>query len=170
MANSIHLGPVAGQTHPTQSTKIAIININAITAPTRQEMLVEFVKKQDFDLVLIQEVANLEHLQIPGYDAIYNIGPGMRGTAIWSKNEYRLHQVGRLPSGRATAVTYHDIRIVNIYAPSGTAKRADRERFYNNELPKLLFTNACETLMGRLQLRVASQRHNWKLHYQQSPS
>jgi exonuclease III len=80
-------------------------------------MLFDFVKRHDFDVVLLQEVACTDLLDVPGYSAVYNIGPAMRGTALLAKNEYHLHHIARLPSGRATAASYNDIRIINVYAP-----------------------------------------------------
>jgi exonuclease III len=50
------------------------------------------------------------------------------GNAILAKNEYYLHHIARLPSGRAIAASY-DIRIINVYAPSGTEKHGNRENF-----------------------------------------
>jgi len=42
------------------------------------------------------------------------------------------------PSGRAMAVKFREIWIINVYATSGTAMKQERERFFNSELPYLL--------------------------------
>jgi len=53
------------------------------------------------------------------------------------RNEITITNITRLPSGRGIAAEYRGIWLVNVYAPSGTAKRQEREHFYNNELPIL---------------------------------
>jgi len=47
-------------------------------------------------------------------------------------------KINNLPSGRAIAAEFKGLYIVNIYAPSGTAKRTESESFYNAEVPQLL--------------------------------
>jgi exonuclease III len=49
----------------------------------------------------------------------------MRVTAIIARKDFHTTHIDILPSGRA---------IINLYAPSGTAKRTERERFFNVEL------------------------------------
>jgi exonuclease III len=50
-----------------QITKLASIDINAIAAPTRSRMLIDFVKLHDFDLVMLQEVTEPDLLNSPRY-------------------------------------------------------------------------------------------------------
>ena len=38
--------------------------------------------------------------------------------------------------------------LINIYAPSGTAKRHEREYFFNNELPYLLKSPTARMIIG----------------------
>jgi exonuclease III len=65
-----------------QIIKIAMLNINGITAPRRVEMLSEFVQRQEIDIMLVQEATNPDTLNIRGYDTYHNIGTSMCGTAI----------------------------------------------------------------------------------------
>jgi len=44
----------------------------------------------------------------------------------------------RLPSSRGMAACYQEIWLVNLYAPSGTANKQEREDFYKVELVYLL--------------------------------
>jgi exonuclease III len=53
-----------------------------------------------------------------------------------------------LPSGRAIASDYKGIQLINIYAPSGTARKTKREHFYNTELPKILQAGHKDLLIG----------------------
>jgi exonuclease III len=43
---------------------------------------------------------------------------------------------------------FRGISMINIYAPSGTAKRREREHFYNNELAYLLRDTPTNILLG----------------------
>jgi hypothetical protein len=62
----------------------------------------------------------------------------MREIAIVMKNMIQLSKIAPQPSGRATASDWGRLRQINIYAPSGTADRTEREQYYNEELPYLL--------------------------------
>jgi len=55
--------------------------------------------------------------------------------------------INKIPSGRAIAAEYKGLHIVNKYAPSGTAKRAEREHFYSAEVPQLLLTGHGELII-----------------------
>jgi exonuclease III len=46
--------------------------------------------------------------------------------------------VRHTPTGRGITAHYENIQIVNIYAPSGSEKRRDRDKFFNTEVPQLL--------------------------------
>jgi exonuclease III len=43
-----------------------------------------------------------------------------------------------LYTGRGMAAQFQNVTIVNIYGPSGTERRRDKEKFFSNELPYLL--------------------------------
>jgi len=66
-----------------------------------------------------------------GYEAHYNMGTSRRGTAIVAREGIELENIIRLPSGGAIGARFRDTWIMNIYAPSGTAKRHEREHFYS---------------------------------------
>jgi exonuclease III len=72
----------------------------------------------------------------------------MRGTAILARQDYSLTNVTSLQTGRAIAADYNGLRLVNVYAPAGTAKRTDRERFFNSELPTLLYAATQGVILG----------------------
>jgi exonuclease III len=65
-----------------------------------------------------------------------------------AKNDYHLAHIVKLPSGRAMAGTCAGVRFVNVYAPSGTAKKTQREHFYTNELPELYHSTARSIVLG----------------------
>jgi exonuclease III len=101
-------------------------------------MLTDYIRRHDIDIALLQEVIDPELIQMYGYEVYYNIGIETRGTAIVARNDVTLHNINKTPSGRAIAAQYKGLHIVNIYAPSGTAKRTEREHFYNAEVPQSL--------------------------------
>ena len=59
----------------------------------------------------------------------------MRGTAILASNEMPNTIVHKLLSGRVMKAEYNGISLFNVYAPSGSTRRINRENFYNTELP-----------------------------------
>jgi hypothetical protein len=73
-----------------------------------------------------------------GYKAVMNIGANGRGTAVIHRDSMQIESTRRLPSGRGVVVNLDNVTIVNIYAPSGTARRAEREEFFNTEIIELL--------------------------------
>jgi len=46
------------------------------------------------------------------------------------------------------AAKFREIWIINVYAPSGTAMKQERERFFNSELPYLLTGETGHMLLG----------------------
>jgi len=130
------------------SAKIASININGLSTPTRVGMLLDFIRRHDLDFVFLQEVTDPAILNVTGYATYLNIGANIRGTAILAKHDFPLTNVTSLPTGRAIAADYNGIRLVNVYAPAGTARRADRERFFISELPALFYATSQSVLLG----------------------
>jgi exonuclease III len=105
-------------------------------------MFQEFLKVHEFDILLVQEVTYLTLHDLQGYDIRYNIGTSRRGTTFVAREGIGLGNVIRLPSGRAIGARFRDTWIMNIYAPSGTAKKHEREHFYSTELASLLMAAA----------------------------
>ena len=92
-------------------------------------MLEEFLRRHDVDFALLQVVTSVNAVTFKGYQTIDNFGASGRGTAIIAKVDLQLHKIRRLPSGRGLAVYYNNICLLNIYAPSDTANRAERDTF-----------------------------------------
>jgi len=65
-----------------------------------------------------------------------------------TRNEITITNITRLPPGREMAAQYISICLVNVYAPPGTAKRHEREHFYNNKLPYLLRPSTSNMIVG----------------------
>jgi len=118
--------------------KIATLNINGISAPTRIHMLKELLYKHDIDLALLQDVTISKIATIRRYTSYINMGTECRGTAILAKDSYLLTNIQRIPTGRGISAYFNGIRIINIYAPSGSEKKREREEFHNGDVARLL--------------------------------
>jgi len=92
-------------------------------------MLLDFIRRQDLDFVFLQEVTDPAILNVTGYATYLSIGANMHGMAILAKHDFPLTNVTSLSTGRSIAADHNGLRLVNVYAPAGTARRADRERF-----------------------------------------
>ena len=67
------------------------------------------------------------------------------------KEGITLNDIKRIPSGRGIAAKFNGTWIVNIYAPSGTEKKQEREHFYNSELTYIFTHDICRNnTSGRL--------------------
>ena len=70
----------------------------------------------------------------------------MWGNAILARCDLQITHVDTLPPGRMVAVVFSGIRIINVHAPSGTAKRTEQECFFSTELP-VLFSEYTNSIM-----------------------
>jgi len=91
-------------------------------------------------------LSNVFLVQFPNFSL--NIGINKRGTAILTREQISLTKITRLPSGREMAASYQGIWFVNLYAPSGTANRQERENFYNVEVVYLLRSLPSTMILG----------------------
>jgi exonuclease III len=107
---------------PLHTLNIATININGIQSETRLTMLHEFCNHHDINILLLQEVTHHNFDTIQHRNKYINVGTERRGTAIFTKEYIHLTDIKYLPSGRGMAGRYHDMYIINVYAPSGTSK------------------------------------------------
>jgi len=126
--------------------KIATLNINGIIARTRVGMLADFIP-HDLDINFAQEVTSTEVLNVHGYNTHLKLGASICGRAILERSTLHLTKI-TLPSGRTKAADYKGIRLINVYATSGTARRADREQFHTTKLPYLFHDGPTDLLVG----------------------
>jgi exonuclease III len=108
----------------------------------------DFLSQQDNDIALLQEVTNSNLTCIRNYTVHGNIGTEGRGTAFLSKTGISITDVTRIPSGRGIAANPFGKRIVNIYAPSGAEKKAEREHFFSNMTIPLMPTKHSDLLLA----------------------
>ena len=115
--------------------KMATINVNGIRASVTQSLLKSFLFNYDLDIIMLQEVNdnNLDFL-LPQYKYITNTGDSLRGTAVIFRANLSPSDIEKSLCGRIIAVTINNIRLVNIYAPSGSNRRTERNLFFSQEL------------------------------------
>jgi len=124
------------------------ININGISARTRVEMLTDLIRRHDLTILFVQEVTSQDTLEINGYITYLNFGTAMRGTAVLARNGFHLTSIATIPSGRAIAADFSGIPLIDVYAPSGTARGTEREDSYNSELPELFYPASLPIIIG----------------------
>ena len=87
---------------------------------------------------MAQEVTKDGIQKIRGYTSYLNIGTTNRGTAFIVKEPLTLYDISQLPSGRGIIAKCQGVWFVNIYAPSGSARKKEREDFFNKDVAFLL--------------------------------
>jgi exonuclease III len=132
------------------------LNINGLQSSTTVTMLHHFLRRYEVDILFVQEVTDADVLQMQGYMAHCNLGTTMRGTAFLSRNGINLKNIVRMPTGRAIAASYQGVLLLNIHihAPSSTSQKAEREQFYNLELPTLLRIDVQQVVLRLCGTRV----------------
>jgi hypothetical protein len=58
----------------------------------------------------------------------------MRETNFMTRGGIQLTILIKVLSGRGNSEKFREITLINIYAPSGTAMRLERDHFYNSDL------------------------------------
>ncbi|KAJ4442407.1 hypothetical protein ANN_03993 [Periplaneta americana] len=98
----------------------ATLNINCLRSLPKQQLLRSFIYNNDIDVLLLQEL-NIE---------------ANRGTTIIYRSGLPIKQSELHPSGRILSIlTEANELIVNVYLPSGTNNRTERERVISDDLP-----------------------------------
>ena len=90
------------------------------------------ISSECLDLIFLQEISlsssQIENM-LPGFKAVANIDPensSTPGTALVWRNILQVEQVYSFSSCRIQTATLGSYKLINIYAPSGTNKRAER--------------------------------------------
>jgi len=75
------------------SIRIATLNINGMTTPTRIAMLDALFRRNDKYILLVQEATYYVLNNFQGYTTQYNIGANRRGTAIVARLGVNLENI-----------------------------------------------------------------------------
>ena len=129
---------------------VATLNINCLRSRAKQILLRDLVSAQSLDILFLQEVniTNFDFLG-PQFHSIVNVGTEERGTAIIFRAGIRILNVETHTSGRITSVLTEDKTLyLNVYLPSGTNKRTEREDMLNNVIPNFVRIPYNNTVIG----------------------
>lgn len=116
------------------SVRIATLNINNITSKTKLDLLQNTIRLLDIDVICLQEIKNKD-FELNGFDTYTNVDYRERGTAIGIKKGIKHSNVEKSLDGRLiTAMINDKVKLVNLYAPSGTQNKQQRDNFYKYTL------------------------------------
>ena len=156
--------------------RIVSWNVNGLRAAHRKEELAKFIKKQDADILLLQETKGkakqFEKIseEFPQYDTYYQEAEkaGYSGVATWVKKDLGKHVVAvgmdgwNDVEGRVLRLDMNGYTIFNIYFPNGgKSPEAWEEKlvFYEHVLKRIntlrkqgrniIFAGRCELCASR---------------------
>jgi hypothetical protein len=81
--------------------RIVMLNINGVMSWTRIDMLEEFLREQDIDVMFVQEATHSILDNIWGYTAYTNLGATRRRKAFIARDHLELQGITCVLSGRA---------------------------------------------------------------------
>lgn len=125
--------------------KIATWNVNSLRV--RLSQVLDWMAEHQPDVLALQEIKLLElgdlaeAIQQTGYTIEYSGQKTYNGVAVLSKQPVTdvLHDMPQFqdPARRFQAVTFNDIRIVNIYVPNGESVVSEKYQYKLNWLAQL---------------------------------
>jgi exonuclease III len=83
-----------------------------------------------------------------GYTTVTNMGTDKRATALLVKEGLQVSYIRWIPIGRGIAASIENTWIINIYAPSDTARKTERENFYNADITHLIPQSPTEMILA----------------------
>jgi exonuclease III len=90
-------------------------------------MLEDILHSKEIDLLCLQEVTNSNINMTRNYSAHINIESEGRGTAVLIKDATHTHtDIQYMPTGRGRTALFNGVKILNVYAPSGSEKMKGR--------------------------------------------
>ena len=138
--------------------KIISFNVNCLDAAVSRAGLTDFLQFHSPDIVALQEVnigtAELEiFVTRVGYRAFANVDlteANSRGTAFLWKSDLDVHELTIVQENRLMYLKVGNTSFVNVYAPSGRAKRRERQVFFGETLERLVrsFEHSLPVIMG----------------------
>ncbi|KZS08249.1 Uncharacterized protein APZ42_027841 [Daphnia magna] len=130
--------------------KIASINIGGISSVERRQILLNFCRDGNLDIVGLQEVAFHSCSIIEScYHLLANVGPNKNGTAILIIHCLEYSRLLLEPDGRLISIDVKCFTFINIYAQSGKQAKNERNNFLRQTLPAYSVTTRLPfVLMG----------------------
>lgn len=132
-----------------QTYRIATININNIRARHKLTLLHDMIYAADVDIVLLQEVFVAAFYAPHGFTAhVSHASHAGSGVAILLRDGIDATEIIYLPDARGMALTYGGVRIINVYAPSGSGRRRERSTFFSEGVTPLFVGRQDSLIIG----------------------
>ena len=131
---------------------VATLNLRGQTKMNmiKQLQIDELVKAQKAAIIFFQEshildqtFENCPHIK-NNFQLLINNAENGYGTSALIHNSLKIENVKALPGGRILYFEINRISFCNVYLPSGTAGKAEREAILGDSLPNLLL-DSCKT-------------------------
>lgn len=128
---------------------ISTVNLNSSNSDLNKNLLRDFVRDYNLDIVFLQEVIFENFNFIHSHQAIVNRPSKALGTAILIRNGLEYKDVLYHPNGRILSLTVANMNLVNVYAFSGTNKKKERDIMFQTDLAVHLGKySAMSTVLG----------------------
>jgi exonuclease III len=128
--------------------KVASINIRALKLVDRVKHLLDFCLENEFDVVALQEVTFYEcSLLEQYYTLLSNVGPRRLGTAMLLRKGITFSRELLEPEGRLISIDVGSVTMINVYAPSGTQVREERNEFFRKTVPAYALTSKLPVIL-----------------------
>lgn len=128
----------------TYNRIFAICNMNGAKIDAKFSLLSNFLFEKDVDFLMLQEVSVDVILNCKNYIDICNTGEKNRGTGFLIRKGLSHSQLTLGVSGRASSLIFENVNTINIYAPSGTDEKTERNKFFKNDIAKHLIKNGVQ--------------------------
>lgn len=123
--------------------------MNGAMIDAKFSLLNDFLWQNDIDIVMLQEVSVDFITGVRGYYELCNKGYNDRGTGFLIRKGINFSHPCLSESGRLTSLAIDQINFINVYAPSGSNKRAERSEFFTNDISlHLMKDGISETICG----------------------
>lgn len=113
---------------------IATINLNSFNTLVKKNLLKEFIRDHDLDIVLLQEVSFEDFSFVSTHNALVNISSDKKGTAVLVRKAFKFSEFIFDPSGRILSVIVNQINFVNVYAHSGNNMKKERDKLFTEDM------------------------------------
>lgn len=132
-----------------QQYRIATMNLATVRAPHKLAMFRDTIYSADVDIALLQEVYVADFLVPTGYTGyVSHASDTGSGVAILLRDGIPAEDIVYLHTARGMAITVFGVRIINIYAPSGSSRRQDRNTFFAEEVTPLFTGPQDDLILG----------------------
>lgn len=139
------------------SYNIGSINMNGISNRNKLDALRSFIFLMELDIVMLQEVT--EQIEINGFEAFSNIDHSKRGTEILIKSHIKTSRLQRSIDSRIISIQIDDhATICNVYAPSGSAQKAEREKFFTDSVQYYINHGSGKLILGGILTQSSVKR------------